>query len=73
MGELPLDIQPQWFPLIRRLQSVAKSDGVSVITMKILVNKDGYPVFWLSPEVQYVEPRSKADLILSLVATEQKP
>ena len=70
MAEIPLDIQVEWFPVIRRLQSVAKSDGVSIITLKVLVNKHGQPVVWLSPEVQLVEPRSKADLILSLVKNE---
>jgi hypothetical protein len=72
MNDIPLDVQVAWLPVIRRLQSVAKSGGISVLSIKIVVNKDGEPLFWLSPEVQLVEPRSRSDLIISLIKNEDK-
>lgn len=66
MSQLPLDIQPEWLSVIRRLQSVSKSDGLSVISINILVDKDGVPQAWTSPQKTLIEPKNAASAILTL-------
>ena len=66
-NSIPLDIKKEWFSLIRRLQSVAKSEGLSVISIKILVDKDGTPVSWTSPKRTLIEPKSRSSLIQSIL------
>jgi len=66
-SDVPLDIKKEWFSLIRRLQSVAKSEGLSVITFKVLVDKEGNPLGWTSPKRTLIEPKSKSSLIASIL------
>lgn len=63
---LPEDIQTQWLSVIRRLQSVSKSEGLSVVTISILVDPNGVPQAWTSPTQVKIEPRSAASTILAL-------
>jgi hypothetical protein len=66
MIQLPEDIQPQWLSVIRRLQSVSKSSGLSVVTIKILVDENGVPQAWTEPEQTKIEPKSAASAILAM-------
>jgi hypothetical protein len=64
--KIPLDINKSWFPIIRRLQSLAKSGGLSVLSISVLVDADGNPQCWTSPEKTLIEPKSASGAILAL-------
>ena len=64
------DIKPKWFSVIRRLQSVSKSNGAAIITIKILVDQNGDPVLWTEPEKLLIEPSSKASSIINFLLGE---
>lgn len=64
--QVPLDINKAWFPVIRRLQSLAKSGGLSVLKISIVVNAEGNPQCWTEPQKILIEPKSAAGVILSL-------
>ncbi len=68
MGQviLPEDIQPEWLAVIRRLQSVAKSGGLSVLTIHILVDADGKPISWVAPKQTLIEPKREATALIEL-------
>lgn len=66
MSGVPEDIQREWLSVVRRLQSVAKSEGLSVLTINILVDAEGVPQAWTSPKQTKIEPRSAASAILAL-------
>lgn len=61
------DIKPEWLSVIRRIQSVAKSEGLSIITINILVDKDGLPQAWTSPKQTKIEPKNASSAILSMI------
>lgn len=60
----PKDIRPAWLNILRRLQSVSKSKGVSVVTIRIIVDEEGEPLHWLTPRVEQVEPAASANEFL---------
>lgn len=62
---MPEDIKPQWLSVIRRLQSISKSEGLSVLTINILVDKDGVPQAWTEPKQVKIEPKNAMSAILS--------
>lgn len=58
------DIHPAWLNIIRRLQSVARSDnrGLAILTIKVLVDADGKPCrLWGDPLVVKLEPCDSAE------------
>jgi hypothetical protein len=61
------DIQPEWFSVIRRLQSIAKSQGLSVLSINILVDADGIPQAWTEPVKTLIEPKREASALLMMV------
>jgi hypothetical protein len=63
---LPEDINPSWLSVIRRLQSVSKSQGLSVVSINILVDENGVPQAWTSPVRTLIEPKGAATAILQL-------
>jgi hypothetical protein len=63
---VPEDIQREWLSVIRRLQSVAKSEGLSVLSISILVDANGVPQAWTSPKQVKIEPKLASSAILSL-------
>lgn len=65
--ELPQDIKPNWFPIIRRLQSISKSQGLSILSIRILVDAEGNPVAWASPTQTKIEPKSEVSALFELV------
>jgi hypothetical protein len=69
---LPEDIQREWFSVIRRLQSVSKSQGLSVISISILVDADGTPQAWTAPKQTFIEPKNAASAIIGLFIEMEK-
>lgn len=60
---LPLDVKPQWLNVVRRLQSVARDarePGYALISITVLVDGEGFPVFWSDPAVTRFNPYRKA-------------
>jgi len=58
MINTPEDIKQSWFKPIRRLQALASQNkGVAIITINIMVDKDGEPVLWTEPILKKIEPR----------------
>ena len=66
MDNFPEDIKPEWLSVIRRLQSVSKSSGLSVVSIAILVDADGKPISWTAPERILLEPKSISGALLAL-------
>jgi len=64
--DLPQDINPAWFSVIRRFQSVSKSQGLSIISISVLVDENGNPKCWTSPVKTLIEPKSAASAIMEL-------
>ena len=63
----PLDIRPPWWEqfkkIIRRLQSVGRNnDGFAVVSITVLINKDGNPVFYTEPKMILLEPKHNIDM-----------
>lgn len=57
------DIKPQWLNVIRRLQSVAKrGDHYGILSIKILVDRNGLPIQWTEPQRTGIEPMSSDGL-----------
>lgn len=50
----------EWAKVIRRLQSVARGQGgCAVLTIKVVVDCDGNPIFWRDPTRVLLEPRAR--------------
>jgi len=65
---LPRDIRPDWLNVIRRLQSVAcQQRGYAIITMSVVVDAAGRPVFWESPRMTQLEPAEGAARFMAQV------
>ena len=61
----PLDIKPDWLNIIRRLQSMSsKNNGTAILTIKVLINENGTPLFWTEPTIDRLEPRRHESLDL---------
>lgn len=65
----PDDIRPQWFNVIRRLQSIAKenSQGLAILEVRILVDGEGSPIVWTSPKRTALEPKRQGEQLLNLL------
>ncbi|MFA4974451.1 MAG: hypothetical protein WC683_17735 [bacterium] len=67
-NSLPQDIRPDWLNVIRRLQSVAcQQRGYAIITMSVVVDSNGCPVFWQSPQMIQLEPAEGAAKFMAQV------
>lgn len=62
------DLKSGWLNVARRLQSGARSKGISIVTIQVVVDADGEPAYWLSPTVRQVEPAGRAEEFLRLLA-----
>lgn len=65
-NELPKDVQNKWYNVTRRMQSLAKSNGLSIVNAKVLVKSDGTPVSW-NVERRVLEPRSLQEALLDMI------
>lgn len=57
--ELPADIRKEWINLVRRILSVVNScqeQGLLVVNISIVIDKNGRPVLWTPPSVTHLEP-----------------
>jgi len=61
-----LDIKPQWLSVARRLQSMSKSEGLSIVSIRILCRADGTPISWTAPVQTKIEPKSELSALLLL-------
>jgi len=67
------DIKPKWISLIRRLQQMARSqNGIAEISLTVLVDQDGNPLTWLTPDLKTYEPCVETTMLVSrLLAKDQ--
>jgi hypothetical protein len=65
----PEDIRPQWFNVIRRLQSVARENnqGLAVLDIRVLVDQEGTPITWTEPKRTLLEPKRMSEHVLELL------
>ena len=62
----------QWGKLKARIQQAAEcklrnnTDGVAIVTVKIVMDARGEPINWLEPYAERVEPSNKSDLLQRL-------
>ena len=60
------DIKPDWLNLVRRMQSIARrQSGYAIISVTVVVNQDGIPMFYNEPEVTKLAPRAAATRFLT--------
>lgn len=53
-----MDIRSRWMHVVRRLQSLGcKQNGCAIITIKVMVDENGEPLLWTTPEMVQLEPR----------------
>ena len=71
MSELTEDIQARWNNVTRRMQSVSKSGGLSVVVARVLVKKDGTPVSW-EVDSRILEPKSLQNALIDLISDEME-
>lgn len=69
---IPEDVKPEWLSLIRRFQSVAKTNGFAVITINVLVDKTGIPISWVEPRVTKIEPKTPYAALFELFKEDHK-
>lgn len=58
-----------WLPLVHRMQGAGKSQGLSVMTIHIIVDERGYPLHWSEPKVLHVEPKARGKALDELLTT----
>jgi len=61
------DIKHGWKNVARRMQSVSKSGGLSLVSIVVLVDSNGDPQLWTSPSVKNIEPKMASHDILALI------
>lgn len=61
----------KWESLVKRLSGVAEREctnkGMAVVTIEVLVDSTGEPVFWSEPRIVKIEPRIGATVFLEKV------
>lgn len=68
-GTSTIDLKPGWLNVVRRLQSVATSQGYAIVTIRVLVNAEGLPVLWTEPTQCKIEPKvTNAEAALAILA-----
>ena len=66
VGLITQDIKPDWLNVIRRLQSVAcRQKGYAIVSMQVLVDEEGNPVFWTEPSMVKLEPQGRGGQFLA--------
>ena len=56
-----------WLPLVHRLQGAGKSQGLSVMTVHVIVDERGAPLHWGAPRVTHIEPKARAEALDALL------
>jgi len=70
------DVKAEWgglhrdvLNIIRRLQSVSRTEGCAILTIRVAVNLEGGPLCWSEPVVTKLEPKASChvdDLLAAL-------
>lgn len=69
-GNRTNDLRPQWCNFARRLQQIASPKAYhdvtayNILTVEVLVDQEGNPIFWSKPEVTPLEPARGAAAFL---------
>ncbi len=61
----------RWGALINRLERFAKDGSISVVSVDILTDETGAPLFWTEPSKVRYEPKSGAVQFFEIVAAKQ--
>ena len=58
-----------WLPLMRRLCNAGKArlPGLSVLSVRILVDEHGRPQWWSNPKQTHIEPGRKGEEFAKLI------
>lgn len=57
-------MKTEWLKVARSMEAQAsKQNGQAIVTVRVLVNKDGVPVAWTTPSVTKIEPKASEVLI----------
>ena len=68
------DIKPDWLNVIRRLQSVAQRQrGYAIVSIQVVVDENGNPVFWCEPDLMKLEPQGRGAQFLAQMIRGIKP
>lgn len=60
------DIRTCWLNPIRRLQALAgQQRGCAILSIQIVVNEHGDPIFWTEPTMVKIEPQSNGSKFLA--------
>lgn len=64
----PDDLHPEWMNVLRRLQSVGHTqNGITVTTLRVILDEHGKPIKWTTPESISLEPKRNTDEFLELL------
>lgn len=56
----PQHLKTPWLSILARLQSVAvEQRGNAVLTIRVVVDEKGLPIFWSEPKMTRLEPMSR--------------
>lgn len=66
MSNEPQDIKRGWLSVARRAQSISKTGSLALISVTVLVNQEGEPIFWLEPSRKKIEPRRSSGEIAEI-------
>ena len=62
------DIRPDWLNVVRRLQSVAcRQRGYAIVSISVIVDENGTPVFWSEPDLLKLEPQGRGAQFLAQI------
>ena len=62
-----------WLNIIRRLQSVAcRQRGYAILSIQVLVDETGRPVFWTEPEMVKLEPQGRGGQFIAQMISGMK-
>ena len=73
-GEFPrnvpgdLELLKPWFDVVRHVRSKSCSGGYSVVTLRVVVDANGMPEFWVEPIVNKVSPLAKKDRVAAILS-----
>ena len=66
------DLRTNWLNVARRLQSVAKSQGLSILEIRVLVDADGEPLGRMEPTQIKIEPKSCGSTLVAMLTQGMK-
>jgi len=79
VSEFPRSIAPDyeilepWFNLIRSMRSQCTSNGMSGITVRVIVDEHGMPKLWAEPKAIHISPVRETEFIEGIVGTLTSP